>query len=408
MTNTTNLNLPYILPAQAQKHVTHNEALQALDAMVHLSVVDNSLNSPPQNLNEGARYIIAASPADDWAGREGQIAAWQNGAWSFFSPQKGWLCWIENQNELQVFDGAGWMINSSSDSNMLGINTSSDAINRLSISSTASLFNHEGAGHQFKINKAEATDTASILFQTGFSGRAEIATAGDDDLHVKVTSDGANWKEAMVIDANTGGVGFPSMQGAWINIVPQLPIENDRAPNTLYLVERESGVDAFATDSIGNIFPFNSSNLEISATNYSLTALWSATSQYNQGSPAGLGDGVLSGTGYWANNNILPSSITADLSSPVAISKYQLARSSSNPGWNNPNYSPASWNVEGSNDNTNWEIIDTVTSNPAILNDENFVSFTMNNSTAYQYYRFTITAAQAGNWVHISELELYA
>ncbi len=32
MDATENLNLPYILPAQAQKHVTHNEAIKAVDA----------------------------------------------------------------------------------------------------------------------------------------------------------------------------------------------------------------------------------------------------------------------------------------------------------------------------------------------------------------------------------------
>ena len=30
---TANLALPFILPQQAQKHVTHNDALQRLDAM---------------------------------------------------------------------------------------------------------------------------------------------------------------------------------------------------------------------------------------------------------------------------------------------------------------------------------------------------------------------------------------
>ena len=35
MTDTSsNLKLPFILPSQAQKHVTHNEALQILDALV--------------------------------------------------------------------------------------------------------------------------------------------------------------------------------------------------------------------------------------------------------------------------------------------------------------------------------------------------------------------------------------
>ena len=34
---TTHLLLPYILASQAQKHVTHNEALRLLDAMVCVS-----------------------------------------------------------------------------------------------------------------------------------------------------------------------------------------------------------------------------------------------------------------------------------------------------------------------------------------------------------------------------------
>ena len=44
---TTHLGLPYLLAAQAQKHVTHNEALRLLDAMVQLSVLDRTRTAPP-------------------------------------------------------------------------------------------------------------------------------------------------------------------------------------------------------------------------------------------------------------------------------------------------------------------------------------------------------------------------
>ena len=41
MTDTTAiLGLPYLLPSQAQKHVTHNEALRQLDALVQLSAAE--------------------------------------------------------------------------------------------------------------------------------------------------------------------------------------------------------------------------------------------------------------------------------------------------------------------------------------------------------------------------------
>jgi hypothetical protein len=41
------LGLPYIQPAQAQKHVTHNEVLRVLDALVQLSVEDRDQTAPP-------------------------------------------------------------------------------------------------------------------------------------------------------------------------------------------------------------------------------------------------------------------------------------------------------------------------------------------------------------------------
>lgn len=95
----------------------------------------------------------------------------------------------------------------------IGVNATPDATNRVSVSATATLLNHEGAGHQVKVNKNAAANTASFLFQTGFSGRAEIGTTGDDDFHFKVSPDGAAWVEAMKIDKATGKVTFPVGSG---------------------------------------------------------------------------------------------------------------------------------------------------------------------------------------------------
>ena len=45
MDTTPNLGMQYILPSQAQKHVTHNEALRVLDALAQL-VVKDTLSAP--------------------------------------------------------------------------------------------------------------------------------------------------------------------------------------------------------------------------------------------------------------------------------------------------------------------------------------------------------------------------
>ncbi len=86
----------------------------------------------------------------------------------------------------------------------VGVNTTANDTNRLAVNSDASLLNHNGAGHQVKVNKATAGATAAVLFQSNWSGRAEFGLAGDDDFHVKVSADGSSWHEAMVIGAGTG------------------------------------------------------------------------------------------------------------------------------------------------------------------------------------------------------------
>ena len=86
MDNTANLQLPYIMPAQAQKHVTHNEAIRGLDALIQLSAIDKDLSVPPMAPSDGDRYIVASVASGDWSGKEGQVAAWQDNAWMYYQP----------------------------------------------------------------------------------------------------------------------------------------------------------------------------------------------------------------------------------------------------------------------------------------------------------------------------------
>lgn len=214
MDQTPNLKLPYIFAAQSQKHVTHNEAIRSLDALVQLAVLDRDLTAPPPTSADGDRYIVAPSATGPWSGQAGKIAAWQDGAWAILEPQDGWLTWIVDEGLLLVRSGANWVAAAAGGSSvnptpLVGVNATADTVNRLSVASEASLFNHSGAGHQQKINKADAAATASVLYQTAFSSRAETGLAGDDNWRVKVSADGAIWREAIVIDRATGSVSLP-------------------------------------------------------------------------------------------------------------------------------------------------------------------------------------------------------
>jgi hypothetical protein len=113
------------------------------------------------------------------------------------------------------WNGSAWAPPSEADlSNiaMLGINATADGTNRLAVGADATLLSHDGAGHQVKINKALAADTASMLFQTGWSGRAEMGTAGDDDFAIKVSADGSSWTTALAFDAASGLAGGDAVQ----------------------------------------------------------------------------------------------------------------------------------------------------------------------------------------------------
>ena len=78
---TTHLGLPYLLAAQAQKHVTHNEALRLLDAMVQLSVLDRTRTAPPASPVDGNRHLVDSGATGLWAGWDLNIAFWVDGAW---------------------------------------------------------------------------------------------------------------------------------------------------------------------------------------------------------------------------------------------------------------------------------------------------------------------------------------
>ncbi|MBC8717878.1 DUF2793 domain-containing protein [Ochrobactrum sp. Marseille-Q0166] len=210
MDQTPNLKLPYIMPSQAQKHVTHNEALRFLDAVVHLSVKSRTQTGAPETPAAGDRYIVAEPATGRWAGKEGLIAFFIDGGWSFATIAKGWLAYVEDEAKLFVFNGVEWQMTGSVPDSlslaMLGIQTAADAINRFAISSEASLFNNAGAGHQLKINKQDAGYTASLLFQSGWTGHAEMGLNGDNNFSIKVGDESGNWREAMKVDRTTGNV----------------------------------------------------------------------------------------------------------------------------------------------------------------------------------------------------------
>ncbi|MGI8526097.1 MAG: DUF2793 domain-containing protein, partial [Pseudolabrys sp.] len=134
---TPNLALPQLIAAQAQKHVTHNEALLALDALVQLAVLDRDLTAPPGSPGDGERWLVASPATGAWAGRETQIAAWIDGGWDFYEPNAGWLAYVADENALIAWNGVAWVPAvqvagpALQNLSLLGVGTPADAANPL-------------------------------------------------------------------------------------------------------------------------------------------------------------------------------------------------------------------------------------------------------------------------------------
>ncbi|MCO5091548.1 DUF2793 domain-containing protein [Bosea sp. (in: a-proteobacteria)] len=220
MSDTSRLNLPLLAAGQAQKHVTHNDALTDLDALVQLSVVARDMLSPPPSPAEGGIWLLGATPLDEWAGRGGKLAERRDGGWIFHAPRAGWIVWVEDEQVLLVHDGADWrgVLDGGAPAQLtrLGLATTADAANPFAAKLNKALWTALTTGEggdgdlRFTLDKEATGNVLSLLFQSGYSGRAEIGLVGDDDLGFRVSSDGSLWQEALRIAAG-GAVSFPSV-----------------------------------------------------------------------------------------------------------------------------------------------------------------------------------------------------
>lgn len=208
MDDSARLSLPFILAGQALKHITHNDALNRLDALVQPVVESATLTAPPAAALAGEAWLVPADASGAWAGHGLEIAAWQDGAWHFFDPAPGWQVFDRETGALKLFSGTQWTAVAAIGAGLpqLGINAAADDTNRLAVSGDATLLSHAGSDHRLTINKASESQSAGLLFQSNWSGRAEIGLLGDNHWRIKVSADGTSWIDAVTIDRADGAL----------------------------------------------------------------------------------------------------------------------------------------------------------------------------------------------------------
>jgi hypothetical protein len=105
---TARFGFPFILPGQAQKEAFHNEALVAIDAVLHPATTSGPLAAPPADPELGRAWLIAAGASAAWAGKDHHIAHWTQGGWRFTSPFPGLRIWSEPLALWIHWTGTGW------------------------------------------------------------------------------------------------------------------------------------------------------------------------------------------------------------------------------------------------------------------------------------------------------------
>jgi hypothetical protein len=113
MTDTSDrLQIPMLAVGQAQKEVTHNEALARIDILLQPVVQAVAPATVPAAPLTGQSWIVGPSPSGHWAGQANNVASWTTGGWRFMLPIEGMTFWSVADSTIVRRQGTAWLIGS--------------------------------------------------------------------------------------------------------------------------------------------------------------------------------------------------------------------------------------------------------------------------------------------------------
>ena len=183
MTDTPTLGLPLLQAAQAQKHVTVNEALFRLDAL-SAAALSRREAAPPSTPADGALYIVATGAAGAWAGQGGRLAFFANGGWMFADPPLGRRVWVADEGVAVRHDGVAW------------IEATGGAAAGAATALRVASIDHAVVGGPASTVAAAIPDKAIVL---GVTGRVTAGLGGGG---------AASWRLGVAGSANRYGAGY--------------------------------------------------------------------------------------------------------------------------------------------------------------------------------------------------------
>lgn len=107
---THRFGIPLLSAGQAQKELTHNEALVKADMLLHAVVQTVEPAAVPEAPETGQCWIAGAQSTGPWAGQAGTIACWTAGGWRFSAPVEGMEVWSLADGMTARFLSGAWQL----------------------------------------------------------------------------------------------------------------------------------------------------------------------------------------------------------------------------------------------------------------------------------------------------------
>ena len=110
--STPRLDMDEIVASQANKYITHNQALRVIDGLTMCVVQDKDLVTSPavSSSDDGKCYIVAGTGGDWSTFSVDDIAQYYDDSWYNMVPEEGWRCWVVDEDNEYYYDGADWQI----------------------------------------------------------------------------------------------------------------------------------------------------------------------------------------------------------------------------------------------------------------------------------------------------------
>lgn len=191
------LTIDEVTSAQADKFLTHNEALRQIEGQT-IRVLSRTNSGPPVSPSNGDTYIVDVA-SGVWASATVlDIAHYYGAAWNFYTPVQGMRLHVNDENKVVLFDGVDWdselMVSGAaltqgsvtfvdSSGNLTEDNANlfwDDSNNRLGIGTASPGVELDVAGGSIRASRADATPTgtANTVFDDMIAGSTDTANTG--------------------------------------------------------------------------------------------------------------------------------------------------------------------------------------------------------------------------------------